>query len=141
MVIFLFSYLPVFVFGGVLTEIIFAIGFIQFIVVSCVKFKGSSKIGLFLGTYSLEFYLSHTMTPSIIELFYKGSESKGIDVYNIVIDELMVKTPTTVSSDMMAIEALKIMIDKNISVLPVVDDGNFVGTITINHITGAGIVL
>lgn len=67
--------------------------------------------------------------------------SKGIDVYNIVIDELMVKTPTTVSSDMMAIEALKIMIDKSISVLPVVDDGNFVGTITINHITGAGIVL
>ena len=67
--------------------------------------------------------------------------SKEIDVYNIVIDELMVKTPTTVSSNMMAIEALKIMIDKSISALPVVDNGKFVGTITINHITGAGIVL
>ena len=42
---------------------------------------------------------------------------------------------------MMAIEALKIMIDKSISALPVVDNGKFVGTITISHITGAGIVL
>lgn len=67
--------------------------------------------------------------------------SKGIDVYNISIDELMVKNPVVVSSDVLAIEALKLMNEKNISALPVIDDGKLVGTIRINDITGMGIVL
>lgn len=67
--------------------------------------------------------------------------SKGIDVYNISIDELMVKNPVVVSSDILAIEALKLMNEKNISALPVIDDGKLVGTIRINDITGMGIVL
>ena len=75
LIILIISYMPVFMYGGVLTEIIFVIGFIQFMIVFCVRFEGSSKIGLFLGIYSLEFYLSHTIVPSIIGLFYKGSEN------------------------------------------------------------------
>lgn len=67
--------------------------------------------------------------------------SKEIDVYNIVIDELMTRTPITVSSNLLAVEALKLMNDRNISALPVVDDGKLVGTIRINDITGMGIVL
>ncbi|MGN0462176.1 MAG: SIS domain-containing protein [Ruminococcus sp.] len=67
--------------------------------------------------------------------------ANSIDVYNITIDELMINNPKTTTSDIMAIEALKIMNDKNISALPVVDDGKLVGTIRINDITGMGIVL
>lgn len=67
--------------------------------------------------------------------------ANSIDVYNISIDELMINNPKTTTSDIMAIEALKIMNDKNISALPVVDDGKLVGTIRINDITGMGIVL
>lgn len=67
--------------------------------------------------------------------------ANSIDVYNITIDELMVGNPKTTTSDIMAIEALKIMNDKNISALPVVDGGKLVGTIRINDITGMGIVL
>lgn len=67
--------------------------------------------------------------------------ANSIDVYNITIDELMIKNPKTTTLDIMAIEALKIMNDKNISALPVVDDGKLVGTIRINDITGMGIVL
>ena len=67
--------------------------------------------------------------------------ANSIDVYNITIDELMIKNPKTTTSDIMAIEALKIMNDKNISALPVVDGGKLVGTIRINDITGMGIVL
>ena len=67
--------------------------------------------------------------------------SKEIDVYNIVIDELMIRTPITVSSKLLAVEALKLMNDRNISALPVVDGGKLVGTIRINDITGMGIVL
>ena len=69
------------------------------------------------------------------------SPEKEIDVYNIVIDELMIRTPITVSSNLLAVEALKLMNDRNISALPVVDDGKLVGTIRINDITGMGIVL
>ena len=53
----------------------------------------------------------------------------------------MVKNPVVVSSDILAIEALKLMNEKNISALPVIDDGKLVGTIRINDITGMGIVL
>lgn len=67
--------------------------------------------------------------------------ANSIDVYNITIDELMIKNPKTTTLDIMAIEALKIMNDKNISALPVVDGGKLVGTIRINDITGMGIVL
>ncbi len=67
--------------------------------------------------------------------------SKGIDVYNISIDDLMIKNPKVISSDILAVEALKLMNEKNISALPVVDDGQLVGTVRINDITGIGIVL
>ena len=67
--------------------------------------------------------------------------ANNIDVYNIRIDELMIRTPVVISSDIMAIEALKLMNDKGISALPVVDDGVLTGTIRINDITGMGIVL
>ena len=67
--------------------------------------------------------------------------TKGIDVYNIDIDELMTKKPIVIDSDVLAIEALKLMSDKNISALPVIENGKFVGTIRINDITGMGIVL
>lgn len=67
--------------------------------------------------------------------------ANNIDVYNITIDELMIKNPKTVTSNIMAVEALKMMNDKNISALPVVDNGNLVGTIRINDITGVGIIL
>lgn len=67
--------------------------------------------------------------------------ANNIDVYSITIDELMIKNPIVTTSDIMAIEALKIMNDKNISALPVVDNDKLVGTIRINDITGIGIVL
>ena len=67
--------------------------------------------------------------------------ANNIDVYDITIDELMIKNPKTTTSDIMAIEALKYMNDKNISALPVVDNDKLVGTIRINDITGMGIVL
>ena len=67
--------------------------------------------------------------------------ANSIDVYNITIDELMISNPKTTTSYIMAIEALKIMNDNNISALPVVEGGKLVGTIRINDITGMGIVL
>lgn len=66
--------------------------------------------------------------------------SKGMNVYESSIDELMTKTPYIIESDVLAIEALKYMNDHNISALPVIDKGILVGTIRINDITSAGII-
>ena len=67
--------------------------------------------------------------------------SRGVDVYNIEVYGIMVKNPTVTQSDALAVEALRKMNEKNISALPVVDSGRLIGTIRINDITGAGIVL
>ena len=71
----------------------------------------------------------------------RALSNENIDVYKADIQSLMSVNPIKVPSDMLAIEALKLMNDKNISALPVVDDGKLVGTVRINDITNIGIVL
>lgn len=71
----------------------------------------------------------------------RALSNENIDVYKADIKSLMSINPITVPSTMLAIEALKLMNDKNISALPVVDNGKLVGTVRINDITNTGIVL
>lgn len=67
---------------------------------------------------------------------------KKVDVYSAVVQEVMVLTPTTIRGDVMAVEALKIMREKNINCLPVVDENmKVVGTITLQMLVKAGIVI
>lgn len=67
---------------------------------------------------------------------------KGVDVYSLNVDTIMTKTPTILNEEMMAIEALQILKQNNISSAPVVDlKGNAVGTIRLQEILNAGIVL
>lgn len=54
--------------------------------------------------------------------------------------DVMTKNPTTVSSDMLAYEALQIMQQKQITVLPVVDEGRLVGVVHIHDLLSCGIV-
>lgn len=67
--------------------------------------------------------------------------SKGVDVYNALIDDFLISNPTVISSKRLAVEALKIMNENNISALPVIDDEKLIGTIRINDITGIGIII
>ena len=63
------------------------------------------------------------------------------DVYNIAVSNAMTSSPITIPPGTMAIDALRIMLSKNISCLPVVDaDGHIVGTILLKSIIDAGIV-
>ncbi len=71
----------------------------------------------------------------------RALSNEKIDVYTVTINSLMSSQPFTVESKVLAVEALKKMKDKNISALPVVDDGILQGTIRINDIISAGIVL
>ena len=85
-------------------------------------------------------------TDSIIGVVTDGDLrrqlEKGVDVYSLNVNAIMSKTPTILDEEMMAIEALQILKQKNISSAPVVDSNeSAVGTIRLQDILNAGIVL
>lgn len=65
---------------------------------------------------------------------------KGSDIYSMKVEEIMSENPFTISKDRLAVEALNLMKEKNISCLAVVNDGIIEGTIRIQDIIGIGIV-
>jgi arabinose-5-phosphate isomerase len=65
--------------------------------------------------------------------------TREVNVYDLSIDYVMAKTPIYIGSDMLAVEALKIMKENNISALPIIGDNKLVGTIRVNDILGVGI--
>ena len=65
---------------------------------------------------------------------------KGVDVYHLEASEVMTKNPLTIAPDKLAVEALTIIRDYNISCLPVVDNNKAVGTIRVQDILAVGIV-
>lgn len=67
---------------------------------------------------------------------------KHIDIYNILIDDVMTKKPKLIKSDLLAIDALQYLKSNNISNLPVVDENkNLCGAITWKMLVKAGIVV
>lgn len=65
---------------------------------------------------------------------------KGVDIYNMKVEEIMSSKPSTVERNRLAIEALKIMKEKNISCLIVVEECKAIGMIRLQDIIGVGIV-
>ena len=67
---------------------------------------------------------------------------KGADVYQLRVEEIMTKTPQYTYAKCMAADALKLLVARRISSLPVLDESNaVVGTITLQNILNTGIVL
>lgn len=67
---------------------------------------------------------------------------KGADVYGLIVDDIMTKTPMLIKQDSMAVEALQILKEKNVSCAPVIDEEQkIVGTIRLQAILNKGIVL
>ena len=66
---------------------------------------------------------------------------RGIDVYHVIIDHVMTKTPRWIDSRDMALNALQIMSDLKITGMPVLnEEQQVVGTILMQDIFKAGIV-
>lgn len=66
---------------------------------------------------------------------------KNIDVYHVLIDDVMTKNPHWIDARELAVDALQKMSDKNITCMPVLDeDKKVVGTILMQDIFKAGIV-
>lgn len=64
----------------------------------------------------------------------------GVDVYQLKVDEVMTKNPVYILQGSMAIEALHLIKNKNISAMPVIHDGIVVGAIQLQAIIKAGIM-
>ncbi len=65
---------------------------------------------------------------------------KGVDVYSLKVEDIMSKNPSSVSKEMLAVEALKILKERNISCLLVAEEGKAEGAIRLQDIIGVGIV-
>lgn len=66
---------------------------------------------------------------------------REVDVYNLTVTEVMTLNPISIVENEMAVEALKILKEKNISCLPVLSaSGTVVGTIRLQTILHAGIL-
>lgn len=67
---------------------------------------------------------------------------KGVNVYDLIVDEIMTKDPIVICENDMAVEALQILKKQNVSSAPVVDNiGKTTGSIRLRDILNAGIVL
>lgn len=63
------------------------------------------------------------------------------DIRELTLDQVMTSHSKTAKADMLAAEALKIMDDHKISVLPIVDDQkNLIGVLHIHDLTRAGVI-
>lgn len=66
---------------------------------------------------------------------------RGIDLYHETIDHVMTKNPISIDYREMAVDALQIMNNRNITCLPVVDEKNLVvGSLLMQDVLKAGIV-
>lgn len=67
---------------------------------------------------------------------------KRVDIYNVKVDEVMIKNPKTIKKEELAVDALRFIKSNSINNLPVVDNENrLIGTITWQQIIKAGIVI
>lgn len=66
---------------------------------------------------------------------------RGLDVYNEMIDNVMTRTPLWIDQREMAVNALQVMNDRNITGMPVLDeDRHVVGSLLMHDILKSGIV-
>lgn len=62
------------------------------------------------------------------------------DIYSLPVKDVMSENPVTISKEKMAVEALNLLKENNISCLPVLEDLKLIGTIRLQDIIGVGIV-
>lgn len=65
---------------------------------------------------------------------------KKADIYNLSVGDVMTRKPHTIESKRMAVEALGMLKERNVSCMPVVAGGKPIGTIRLQDIIGAGII-
>ena len=87
-------------------------------------------------------------TNTLVGVFTDGDLrrklAEKVDFYNVDLNEIISTNPVTIRKDMLAVEALRIMVegDRRVSAAPVIDkDNKVIGGLSANDIVKAGIVL
>ena len=87
-------------------------------------------------------------TNTLVGVFTDGDLrrklAEKVDFYNVDLKEIISTKPVTIRKDMLAVEALRIMVegDRRVSAAPVIDkDNKVIGGLSANDIVKAGIVL
>lgn len=65
---------------------------------------------------------------------------KGVSIYELHVKEVMNVSPVSIKSGELAIDALKLLRQKNINSLPIINKNKIVGTIRLQDILNAGII-
>lgn len=65
---------------------------------------------------------------------------KGADIYSLSIKDIMTQKPITVKQDDLAVDTLRIMKEKKIGAVPVLDCDKVIGTVRLQDIVHAGII-
>jgi len=65
---------------------------------------------------------------------------KNVDIYALSVEDVMTRIPSTIQKRRLAMDALKIMKERNISSMPVLDEDKVCGTIRLQDIIRVGIV-
>lgn len=63
-----------------------------------------------------------------------------LNIYSLNVEDIMTTSPVTINANRLAVEALNIMRDRNLSCLPVINAGKVTGLIRLQDIIKAGIV-
>ncbi len=82
----------------------------------------------------------HTLLGIVVEGDIRRAFAKSPDAIRTPVKDLMNKTPQSVTSTILAFEALKLMENpkRQISVMPVIDDGKFMGVLRLHDLFKAG---
>lgn len=96
--------------------------------------KGLGMVSIVNDSYRLEGIITDGDLRRIIE--------RKTDIYRVSVDEVMIKSPKTITKERMAVDALYYIKRNSINNLPVIEsDKKLVGTITWQQIVKAGIVI
>lgn len=66
--------------------------------------------------------------------------SKGVDVNEVQAKDIMTADPKSISSDAMAVKAVQVMKEKNVSQLLVVDEGKYIGVLHFHDLFKEGLI-
>ncbi|MCK9627026.1 MAG: KpsF/GutQ family sugar-phosphate isomerase [Bacteroidales bacterium] len=83
----------------------------------------------------------HNLLGVITDGDLRRQLEKGVDIYHLFVYDVMTKSPKTTTKGQLAVDALKIMKEHNVSCLPVLNEEGICGTIRLQDIIGIGIFL
>lgn len=82
----------------------------------------------------------HELTGVFTDGDLRRTMERGVDIRTVNIGTVMTRNPTTIGTQALAVDAVTLMQTRRITSLPVVDDGQLIGIVTMHALLAAGVV-